>query len=76
MTNPDIACELLKLLRGTWMDRKQIADWLGVKLPKASHWVDEWHRQGMLDERDAPKPARGHAPKEYTLSARWIGGDR
>lgn len=73
---PEFACELLKLLRGMWLTRAQIAQELGIKVDTASEWAEEWQRQGLLDVREGAKPARGHAPKEYTLSPCWIGGAR
>lgn len=76
MTGAERACELLKVLRGMWLTKTQIAKHLDLRVDKVGEWVDEWQRQGLLDVRLGPKPARGPQPAEYTLSPCWIGGAR
>lgn len=71
--DPGLACELLKLLRGTWMDRAQLADELGVSRNRCDRWVAEFERQGLLVQRDGPKPAKGYAATEFSVAAEWVG---
>ncbi len=61
-------------LRGARMDSAQIAAEIGMDRTSVAKWIDEFRRQGLLAQRDGPQPARGHAPKQYTVAAAWIGG--
>ena len=70
--DPGLACELLKLLRGAWMDRAQLADELGVSRTRCDRWVAELERHGLLVRRDGPKPAKGFPATEFSVAAAWV----
>lgn len=65
------ACDLLKLLRGQWLDRRQIRDELGLSPGCVERWTSELAQQGLLVERK--RPARGHPASEFTVSPEWGG---
>lgn len=66
-----VGCELLKLLRSQWLDRRQIRDELRLSPGCVERWTAELSEQGLLVERK--RPARGHAAREFTLAAEWGG---
>ena len=68
-----IACDLFKLLRLRWMTRGEISEQLPLSINSAYRWVGEMTAQGMLIEREGPKPAAGFAAKQYTLAPEWGG---
>lgn len=65
-----VACELLKLLRGQWLDRRQIRDELRLSRGCVERWTAEFVEQGLLVERK--RPARGH-PARFTVAPEWGG---
>jgi hypothetical protein len=66
-----VACELLKLLRGQWLDRRQIRDELRLSHGCVDRWTEEMAAQGLLVERK--RPARGQPAREFTLAPEWGG---
>jgi len=66
-----VACELLKLLRGQWLDRRQIRDELRLSRGCVERWTAEFVEQGLLVERK--RPARGHPASEFTVALEWGG---
>lgn len=72
LTGAAIACELFEVLRGQWLDRRQIRDALSLSHGCVERWTNEFVEQGsMLVERK--RPARGNPAREFTLSAEWGG---
>lgn len=65
-----VACELLKLLRSQWLDRRQIRDELRLSPGCVERWTAEMAAQGLLMERTR---SRGHAAREFTLAPEWGG---
>lgn len=71
LTGPAIAAELFKVLRGQWLDRRQIRDALRLSPGCVERWTAEFAEQGLLVERK--RPARGHPASEFTLAPEWGG---
>ncbi len=65
------ACDLLKLLRCQWLDRRQIRDELRLSHGCVERWTAEFVEQGLLVERE--RPARGNLAREFTLAPEWGG---
>lgn len=70
--HPGTACELLKLLRGTWLDRADIANEMGISRNRCDRWVAEFERHGLLVRRDGPRPFKGVAATEFSVAAEWV----
>lgn len=66
-----VACDLLKLLRGQWLDRRQIRDELRLSHGCVERWTAELAEQGLLVERK--RPTRGYPAREFTLAPDWGG---
>lgn len=66
-----VGCELMKLLRGMWLDRAQIAEQLDVSRHVAEGWCEELTAHGILVERK--RPTSGAWAREFTLSTDWVG---
>lgn len=74
MKGPEFACDLLKLCRGRWVARTEIALELDVKQDLSDRWVEEYERQGILIRRTSETKGRtGFAPQVYTLAPEWGG---
>jgi hypothetical protein len=58
------------------MDRAGLCCELDCSLVVVERYVNEWMSQGLLEQRDGPKPAKGFAPKEFWVAPAWVGGER
>lgn len=72
MSAPQIASELLKLLRGRTLTRAQIVEELELDYGTARDWCAEWAANGVLVETEG-RARSGAAVPAYTLSAEWGG---
>lgn len=66
-----VGCELMKLLRGMWLDRAQIAEHLGASRSTVDAWCNEMTEHGILVERK--RSSSGAWARKFTLSAEWGG---
>lgn len=75
---PDMAAELLKLLRGRWLTRHGIKRELNMSEVTVRRWVLAMHDNGLLIDRPA-EVKRGPVAtdvREYTVAPAWMGEQR
>lgn len=73
----ELGCELLKLLRGQWLTRTQIAKEMDSTPLGLNPWLKAMLEHGLLVERLAPWPGRpGLSVTEYTVAPVWLGAGR
>lgn len=67
--------EMLKLLRGNPMTRKQIAATLGWNIRSAERWTKEFEAYGLLTSHRAPVVPHylGAVPMLYEVAPEWKG---
>ena len=69
--------ELLKLLRGKTMSRRQIGEALGWSKSTVKKWTAEFEAYGLLDAEQGPRLAArawgGRGPRIYTVAPAWRG---
>lgn len=72
----EIVCDLLKLMRGRWLDQTAIRRETGLSAGSVHLWCTQLVANGLLLDRIALRAAGalGPAPREYTLAPAWGGG--
>lgn len=53
LTSPEMAAELMKLLRGRWMTGYATAQEMGLHWQRCNRWVETLHANGLLINRPA-----------------------
>jgi hypothetical protein len=73
LTAPNMAAELLKLLRGQWMTRHAIVQEMGLHRQRCNLCVEGLHANGLLIARPAAVRRGGFDVLEYTVAPAWMG---
>lgn len=65
--------DLLALLRGQWLTRREMRERTGLCQGTVRQWVALLATKGFIEVRVRSGVFRGDAPREYTVTRAWKG---